>query len=126
VQRDATLCKRERLIMTMTHQRHVRLVVDDAGEHVVGGNRHRETFTLPQTCRRFVNAAGLREEDRGQRVHEREVSSIACGVERRSGFCQVVANNARITDLLVAQRELVVRQANRSRVVRELGMLQRA
>ncbi len=46
VQRHAALRKGERLIMSVTHQRDVRLVMDDAGKHVVGGNRHRETFTL--------------------------------------------------------------------------------
>ena len=64
MQRDAALRERERLIMSMAHQRDVRLVVDDAGEHVVGGNGHRETFTLAQTRGRFVNAARLREKNR--------------------------------------------------------------
>ncbi len=100
--------------------------MDDAGEHVVGLNRHRETFALAQRCGRFVAAAGLREQDGGQRVHEREVTAIACGVQRRRGLGEMLADDARIADLLVAERELVVRQADRSRVVRELGMLQRA
>jgi len=35
-------------------------------------------------------------------------------------------NNARVANLLVAQRELVVSQADRARLVSQLGMLQRA
>src|SRR5688572_3202940 len=94
VQRDAAFRERERLIVAMTHQRDVRLVVHNAGEHVVGGNGHRETFTLPETCRRLIDAAGLREEDRRQRVHKCEMASIACGVKRRRGFGEMFANDA--------------------------------
>ena len=38
----------------------------------------------------------------------------------------MLANDARVADLLVAERELVVREADRAGVVRELGMLERA
>ena len=49
VQRDAALGERQRLIVAMAHQRDVRLVVDDAREDVVGGNRHRQTLALTQS-----------------------------------------------------------------------------
>ena len=54
------------------------------------------------------------------------MTSIAGGVKRRCRFGEVLADDARIADLLVAERELVVRQTNGARVVRELGMLQGA
>ena len=38
----------------------------------------------------------------------------------------MLANDPRIADLLVTERELVVGQANGSRIVRELGMFQGA
>ena len=59
-------------------------------------------------------------------MDEREVAAIAGGVQRRCGFGQVLADDARVADLLVAERQLVVREADRARVVRELGVLQRA
>ena len=51
VQRDAALGQRQRLIVTMAHQRDVRLVVHDAGEHVVGLDRHRQPLALAQRRR---------------------------------------------------------------------------
>ena len=110
----------------MPHQRHVRLVVHDPREHVVGGNRHRQTLALPQRGGRFVDAAGLREQHGRQRVDEREVTSIAGGVQRRCGFGEVLADDARIADLLVAEGQLVVGETDGARFVRELGVLQRA
>ena len=82
MQRDTALGQRQRLIVAMAHQRHVRLVVDDAGEDVVGGNGHRQTLALSQSGRGFVHAPGLREENRRQRVDERQMTSIAGGVQR--------------------------------------------
>ena len=126
VQRDTALGERERLIVPMPHQCHVRLVVHDPREHVVGGNRHGEAFALAECGDRFFAAAGLREQDGGQRVHEREVATIAGGMQCGGGFCQMLANDAGIADLLVAERELVVRKADGARIVRELGVLERA
>ena len=126
MQRDAALGERERLIVPMPHQRDVRLVVHDAGEHVVGVNGHREPFALPQRGRGFVVAARLREQHRRQRVDEREMAAIAGGVQRGCGFGQVLADDAGIADLLVAEGQLVMREADRARVVRQLGVLQRA
>jgi hypothetical protein len=99
MQCHAAFRKRERLIVPMTHQRNVRLVVHDSREHVVGRDRHRETFTLPETRRRFIDATGLREQHGGQRVNECEMPSIARGMKRGGGFRQVLANNARVADL---------------------------
>ena len=126
VQRDAALGERQRLIVLMAHQRDVRLVVDDPRQHVVGRNRHREPFALSQGGGGLVVAAGLREQHGRERVDEREVTPVAGGVERRSGFRQVVADDAGVADLLVAERQLVVGEADGARVVRELGVLQRA
>jgi hypothetical protein len=57
MQRDAALGQRQRLIVMMAHQRHVRLVVDDSREHVVGVNRHGEPFAVAQRGGGFVAAA---------------------------------------------------------------------
>ena len=54
------------------------------------------------------------------------MTSIACGVKRRCGLGQMFANDARIADLLVTERELVMREADRPRFVGELGVLQGA
>jgi hypothetical protein len=126
VQSHAALGKRECLIVPMTHQRDVRLVVHDPGEHVISRNLHRETFTLPQTSGRFIDAPGLCEEHGGQRVHERQVTPIAGGMKRRGRLREMLANDARVADLLVAERELVVRETDRSGFVRQLRMFQGA
>ncbi len=97
----------------------------DPREHVVGGNRHRETLALAERGGGFVAPAGLREQNGGQRVNEREVAAIAGGVQRRGGLCQMFANDAGIADLLVAERQLVVCETDRARIVRELGVLER-
>ena len=54
------------------------------------------------------------------------MTSIASGMKRRCGLGEMFANDARIADLLVTERELVVRQTDRSRFVGELGVLQGA
>ena len=126
VQRDAALGERQRLIVAMAHQRHVRLVVNDAREDVVGGDGHRQTLGLSQSGRGFVHTSRLRQQDRRQRVDEREMTSIAGRVQRRRRFREMVADDARVADLLVAEGQLVVGKTDRARVVRELGVLQRA
>jgi hypothetical protein len=45
-------------------------------------------------------------------MHEREMTTIARGVKRRCGFGQMFADDAGIADLLVAEGELVMRQAD--------------
>jgi hypothetical protein len=79
---DAALGKRERLIVMMAEERDVRLIVDDAGEHIVGLNGHREPLALSKGGRRFVAPARLREQHGGQRMHQRQVAPVAGGVQR--------------------------------------------
>ena len=79
MQRDTALGEREGLIVAMLHQCDVRLVVHDPREHVVGGNRHGETFTLAECGDRFFAAPRLREQNGRKRVNEREVATIANG-----------------------------------------------
>jgi len=50
--------------------------------------------------------------------------SIARRMQRRCGFGEVVANDARVADLLVTERQLVVRKTDGAGLVRELRMLQ--
>jgi hypothetical protein len=38
-------------------------------------------------------------------MDERQMSAIAGGVQRRGGFGQVIANDAGVADLLVAERQ---------------------
>ena len=58
-------------------------------------------------------------------MNEREVTAIANGVQCRGGLCQMLANDAGIADLLVTERQLVVRETDRARIVRELGVFER-
>ena len=53
----AAFGERERVVMPVAHQGNVRLVVHDPGEHIVRGNRHRETFALAQCGGGFVGAS---------------------------------------------------------------------
>jgi hypothetical protein len=64
VKRHAALRQRQRLIVVVTHERHVCLVVHDPGEHVVGMNGHRQPLALAQGRRRFVATSGLCEQHR--------------------------------------------------------------
>ena len=52
--------------------------------------------------------------------------AIASRVQRRGGLGDVLADDRDVADLLVALAELVVRQADRSRIVRDLRLFQRA
>ena len=125
VQAHAAFGKRQRVIVAMPHQHDVRLVVHDSREHVVRGNRHGEAFALTKRRGGFVRPARLREQHRRQRVDEREMTAIAGGVQRGRGFGEVLAHDARIADLLVGEGQLVVREADRARVVRQFGVLER-
>ncbi len=57
-------------------------------------------------------------------MHERQVPTIAGGVQRVGRRRQVLADDAGVADLLVAERQLVVGQADGARVVGELGVLE--
>ena len=74
----------------------------------------------------FIAASGLREQDSRERVHERQVAAIAGRVEGGGGLGQMLTDDARFTDLLVAEGEFVVGQTDGTRVVREFGVLERA
>ena len=52
--------------------------------------------------------------------------AVANGVKRRGGFGKVLAHDARVAHLLVAESQLVVGQTYRPGVVREFRMLERA
>ncbi len=64
MQADAALRERERLVVAMPHQRDVRLVVHDARQHVVSGDRHRQPFALAKRGAGFVGTPGLCEQHR--------------------------------------------------------------
>ena len=66
VKRDAALGERQRLVVMVAHERHVGLIVDDAGEHVVCLYGHRQPFALPERACRLVGSTGLREQHRRQ------------------------------------------------------------
>jgi len=126
VQGDAALGECQRLLVLMAHERHVRLVVHDSGKHVVGLDGHRQPLALAERGTGFLAAAGLCEQHGGEGVHQREMTAIPRSVERGRGFREMLADDAGVADLLVAERELVVREADGPRIVRELGVLQRA
>jgi hypothetical protein len=58
-------------------------------------------------------------------VHEREVATIANGMQCGGSLCQMLANDAGIAYLLVTERKLVVRKTDGARIVRELGVFER-
>lgn len=126
MERDAALRKRERLIVAVAHQRHVGLVVHDAGEDIVCGNGHGEPLALSKSRRRFVDTSRLRQQHGGERVHEREMTPIAGRVQRGRRFGEVIADDTRVPDLVVAERQLVVGEADGAGLVGELGVLQGA
>ena len=126
VERHAPLGERERLLVAVLEHHHVRLVAADGRQHVVGLDERREPFGLPQRAHRFVVASELRQRDARQRMHEREMTTIAGGVERRRGLRDVLADDGGVADLAVALAELVVREADGARIVRGFGVLQRA
>ena len=108
------------------HQARVGLVVDDLRRARRQPDRHREAFALTQGVRGLVVSARLRHQDPRQRVYERQMATVACGVQRGRGLRQVVAHDARLADVPVAVRKLVMREANCARIVCEFGVLERA
>ena len=59
-------------------------------------------------------------------MHQREVSPVAGGVQRGRGLGDVLADDRGVADLGVAERQLVVGEADGARVVGDLRVLQRA
>ena len=59
-------------------------------------------------------------------MHLREMAAVAGGVQRGGGFGQVLAHDGVVADLLVAVDQLEVGEADAARVVRRLGVFERA
>jgi hypothetical protein len=59
-------------------------------------------------------------------VHQREVAAIAGGMQRRRGFRQVLTDDARVAYTAIRERQFVVCESDRTRVVRQLRTLERA
>ena len=59
-------------------------------------------------------------------MHQRQVALVAGGVQRRGRLGQVFPEDAGVADLLVAQRQLVMGQADGARVAGQFRELQRA
>ena len=126
LQRDRALGECQRLIVAVANERDVCLVDADRRERVIGAERGRLSLGETQRRGRLVVAAVLREHHARERVHEREMAAVAGGVERRGRFGDVLTHNRVVADLPVAERQLVVGQADGARVVRDLRLLERA
>ena len=126
VQAHAALDERQRLVVLMLEHHHDRLVRQDRGQHVVGVDHRREALGLAHGADRLLVAAELRERHAGERLHERQVAAVAGGVQRGGGLRDVLADDGDVADLAVALAELVVGEADRQRVVGDLGLAQRA
>ena len=124
VERDAPFGERERLLVMVLEQHHVRLVAANRRHHVVGVHQRCKTFGLAQRAHRFVVASELGVRDARQRMHEREVAPIARRVQRGRGLCDVLAHDRHVADLAVALAELVVREPDAARVVCDLRLFQ--
>ena len=124
LQRDRALGKRLRLFVAMPNQRDVRLVDADDRERVVSRQRRRLTFGQPQRRRRIVVAAALRVRDARERLHERQVPAIAGGMESGCRLADVLADDRGVAHFGVAERQFVMGEAHRPRVVRGLRVLE--
>ena len=124
VERDAALGERQRLVVMMPNERHIGLIVDDAREHIVGLNRHGQSFALPERACRLLAAPRLREQYRRQPMDERQVAAIAGRVQCRRSLGEVLAHDPGVADLLVAEREFIVSEPYRPGIVGKLGMLE--
>ena len=125
LQLDAAFRQRPRLLVPMLHQRDVRLVATDRGQHVPGLDEHGQPLGLRERRHRLVEASLLREGHARERVHHRQVPPVADGMERRRRLRQMLADDARVAHLPVAEAQLEVRQTNRPRIVGTLGGLER-
>ena len=110
----------------MLQHHHARLVPADRRHHVFGPDAGREAFGLAERDHGFVVAAELGERDPRQRMNQRQTAAVPGGVERRGCLRDVLADDREVADPAVALAELVVRQADRPRVVRDLRLLERA
>ena len=126
VQHHAPLGQRERLLVAVLHHHHAGLVAAHGCQDVVGPHRRGKPLGVAQGGHRLVVFADLREQDARQRVHEREMAPIACGVKRGRGLGDVLAHDGGVADAAVAMRQLVVGESDCARVVRGLGLFERA
>ena len=81
MQRHAALGERKRLVVLVAHECHVRLVVDDTGDDVVGLDGLSEPLALAECPRCLTGSAGLGEQDRRQSMDERQMPAVPSCVE---------------------------------------------
>ncbi len=124
LQLDAAFGERQRLLVPMLHQRDVGLVAADRRQDVAGLDEHRQALGLRERRHRLVETSFLRERHARQRVHHRQVPAIADGMERRRRLGQVLADDAGVADLAIAEAQFEVREANRAGIVSALGGLE--
>ena len=118
--------QRAGLFELVAHQRDDCLVAAHQREHVIGLRERREVFGLAEGAGGLLVAAALGEDRPRQRVDQREVASLAGGMQGGGRRVDVVADDGELADLLVADAEFVVRQADGARVVRQFRLLQGA
>ncbi len=124
LQLDAALREAERLLVTVLHQRHVRLIAADRRQDVDGLDEQRKPLGLRQRRHGLFEPPFLRERDSRQRVHHRQVPPVANGVKRRCCLGEVLADDRHVADLAIAEAQLEVGQADGARIVGALGGLQ--
>ena len=84
----------------------------------------REALGLTQGRCGFFDASTLGEDGPGERMELRKISPVAGSVQSRRRLGNMLANNRNIADLLVAEAQLVVGEANGLGIVRLLGVTQ--
>ena len=110
--------------MAVLHQRDVRLVAAHRREDVAGFRDHRETLRLAERGDGLVQAPFLRQRHARQRMDHGEMASIACGVQSGGRLGDVLPHDRHLADLTVAEAQLVVGKADRTRVVGAFRLLQ--
>ena len=126
LQLHAALGERQRLLVAVLHQRDVRLVAAHRAEHVAASTIKAPGARPGGARHRLVEAPFLRERDPGERMHHREVATIAGRVQADAAAADVLADDRRVADLAIAETELVVGEPDGARVVRALRLLQRS
>ena len=126
VQRHASLGQRERLLVAVLEHHDVCLIAAHRRHHVVGPDQRGQTLRVAQRRHRLFGAAELRQRDAGEGMDERQVAPIAGGVQGGCRLADVLANDRHLADLPIALTELIVGQPDGARVVRQLGLLERA
>jgi len=125
VQVHRPLGESQGLLVAVPNQGHVGLIAIYRRKDIVRLQQRGHALRLPKGGVRFVVAAGLREHDRRQRVHHRQVPPIAGRVQGGRRFGNVLAHNRHVADLPIALSQIEVGEANGAGVVRDLGLFQR-